>query len=134
MVTIEEIATAMAHRIVRNETAIAMAFPISRIAVRTTPAAISGASPRTVEKPVMKSTLGCCAGGPQKEGTGESGDGTVITGKVKSAILNEPSFQLQGSEHLPRLPRHLPKRAFASLMQLLFASPAKARHFSFATA
>ena len=35
-----------------------------------------------------------CAGGPQKEGTGEYVDDTVITAKVKTAILNEPSLKV----------------------------------------
>jgi len=34
-----------------------------------------------------------CAGTPQKEGTGEYVDDTVITTKVKSAILNEPTLK-----------------------------------------
>jgi hyperosmotically inducible protein len=42
---------------------------------------------------LFASTLGC-AGGPQKEGTGEYVDDTIITGKVKSAILNEPSLKV----------------------------------------
>ena len=41
---------------------------------------------------VLASMLGC-AGGPQKEGTGEYVDDTVITTKVKSAIFNEPSLK-----------------------------------------
>lgn len=35
-----------------------------------------------------------CAGGPQREGTGEYVDDTVITTKVKAAILNEPSLKV----------------------------------------
>jgi len=35
-----------------------------------------------------------CAGGPQKESTGEYVDDTVITTKVKTAILNEPSLKV----------------------------------------
>jgi osmotically-inducible protein OsmY len=42
---------------------------------------------------LLASMLGC-AGGPQKEGTGEYIDDTVITTKVKSAILNEPSLKV----------------------------------------
>jgi osmotically-inducible protein OsmY len=42
---------------------------------------------------LFASTLGC-ASGPQKEGTGEYVDDTVITTKVKSAILNEPSLKV----------------------------------------
>lgn len=34
-----------------------------------------------------------CAGTPQKEGTGEYVDDTVITTKVKAAILNEPTLK-----------------------------------------
>ena len=35
-----------------------------------------------------------CAGGPQKESTGEYIDDTVITTRVKSAILNEPTLKV----------------------------------------
>ncbi len=35
-----------------------------------------------------------CASTPKQEGTGEYVDDTVITGKVKSAILNEPSLKV----------------------------------------
>jgi len=42
---------------------------------------------------LLASMLGC-AGGPQKEGTGEYVDDTVITTKVKAAILNEPSLKV----------------------------------------
>jgi len=35
-----------------------------------------------------------CASGPQKEGTGEYVDDTVITTKVKAAIVNEPSLKV----------------------------------------
>jgi len=35
-----------------------------------------------------------CASTPKQEGTGEYGDDTVITGKVKSAILNEPTLKV----------------------------------------
>lgn len=42
---------------------------------------------------LLASALGC-AGGPQKEGTGEYIDDTVITTKVKTAILNEPSLKI----------------------------------------
>jgi hyperosmotically inducible protein len=34
-----------------------------------------------------------CAGTPQKEGTGEYVDDTVITTKVKSAIFSEPTLK-----------------------------------------
>ena len=34
-----------------------------------------------------------CAGTPQKEGTGEYVDDTVITGKVKAMILKEPTLK-----------------------------------------
>jgi len=34
-----------------------------------------------------------CAGTPTREGTGEYVDDTVITGKVKLAILNEPTLK-----------------------------------------
>ena len=34
-----------------------------------------------------------CASGPQKEGTGEYIDDTVVTAKVKAAILNEPTLK-----------------------------------------
>ena len=42
---------------------------------------------------LLASALGC-AGGPQKESTAEYVDDTVITTKVKSAILNEPSLKV----------------------------------------
>jgi len=42
---------------------------------------------------LLVSMLGC-AGGPQKESTGEYVDDTVITTKVKTAILNEPSLKV----------------------------------------
>ncbi len=42
---------------------------------------------------LLASMLGC-ASGPQKEGTGEYVDDTVITTKVKAAILNEPSLKV----------------------------------------
>jgi len=35
-------------------------------------------------------TLAACASSPQKEGTGEYIDDTVITTKVKAAIINDP--------------------------------------------
>ena len=35
-----------------------------------------------------------CASTPKQEGTGEYLDDTVITGKVKSAILNEPTLKV----------------------------------------
>ncbi len=35
-----------------------------------------------------------CAGTPQREGTGEYVDDTVITTKVKAAILNEPTLKV----------------------------------------
>ncbi|MFN7570920.1 MAG: BON domain-containing protein [Betaproteobacteria bacterium] len=35
-----------------------------------------------------------CASTPQTEGTGEYVDDTVITSKVKAAILNEPSLKV----------------------------------------
>jgi osmotically-inducible protein OsmY len=41
---------------------------------------------------LMASLLGC-AGTPGKEATGEYFDDTVITGKVKAAIFNEPSLK-----------------------------------------
>ena len=39
------------------------------------------------------SLLGCAAG-PKQEGTGEYVDDSVITGKVKAAILDEPSLKV----------------------------------------
>lgn len=42
---------------------------------------------------VLATLLGC-ASGPQREGTGEYVDDTVITTKVKAAILNEPSLKV----------------------------------------
>jgi len=42
---------------------------------------------------LLASMLGC-AGGAQKESTAEYVDDTVITTKVKSAILNEPSLKV----------------------------------------
>jgi osmotically-inducible protein OsmY len=41
---------------------------------------------------VMAATLGC-ASTAKHEGTGEYLDDTVITGKVKAAILNEPTLK-----------------------------------------
>jgi osmotically-inducible protein OsmY len=41
---------------------------------------------------LVASLLGC-AGTRTQEGTGEYFDDTVITGKVKAAILNEPSLK-----------------------------------------
>ena len=41
---------------------------------------------------MMAVTLGC-ASTAQKEGTGEYIDDTVITGKVKTAIFNEPTLK-----------------------------------------
>jgi osmotically-inducible protein OsmY len=41
---------------------------------------------------LMAVTLGC-ASTAQKEGTGEYVDDTVITGKVKAAIFNEPTLK-----------------------------------------
>lgn len=35
-----------------------------------------------------------CASGPQKEGTGEYVDDTLITTKVKAAILNDPKLKV----------------------------------------
>lgn len=35
-----------------------------------------------------------CASTPKQEGTGEYMDDTVITGKVKAAILNEPTLKV----------------------------------------
>jgi osmotically-inducible protein OsmY len=37
-------------------------------------------------------TAGGCASTPKQEGTGEYVDDTVVTSKVKAAILNEPSL------------------------------------------
>ena len=37
--------------------------------------------------------LGACAGSPTREGTGEYVDDTVITTKVKAAVLNEPTLK-----------------------------------------
>ena len=42
---------------------------------------------------LLVSMLGC-ASTPQREGTGEYVDDTVITTKVKAAILNEPSLKV----------------------------------------
>ena len=42
---------------------------------------------------LLASMLGC-AGGPQKESTAEYVDDSVITTKVKAAILNEPSLKV----------------------------------------
>ena len=42
---------------------------------------------------LLASMLGC-ASGPQREGTGEYVDDTVITTKVKTAILNEPTLKV----------------------------------------
>jgi osmotically-inducible protein OsmY len=41
---------------------------------------------------LMATALGC-ASTPKQEGTGEYVDDTVITGKVKTAIFNEPSLK-----------------------------------------
>ena len=41
---------------------------------------------------VLAVTLGC-ASSPKQEGTGEYVDDTVITGKVKAAILGEPTLK-----------------------------------------
>ena len=37
--------------------------------------------------------LAACAGSPTREGTGEYIDDTVITTKVKAAVLNEPTLK-----------------------------------------
>ena len=42
---------------------------------------------------LMATALGCASTAKQ-EGTGEYVDDTIITGKVKSAILNEPSLKV----------------------------------------
>jgi osmotically-inducible protein OsmY len=42
---------------------------------------------------LLASMLGC-AGGPQKESTAEYVDDSIITTKVKSAILQEPSLKV----------------------------------------
>ncbi len=42
---------------------------------------------------LLVSMLGC-AGTPQREGTGEYIDDSVITTKVKTAIFNEPSLKV----------------------------------------
>jgi osmotically-inducible protein OsmY len=42
---------------------------------------------------LMATALGCASTAKQ-EGTGEYVDDTVITGKVKSAILNEPTLKV----------------------------------------
>lgn len=39
------------------------------------------------------STLAACAGSPTREGTGEYVDDTIITAKVKAAVLNEPTLK-----------------------------------------
>ena len=41
----------------------------------------------------LVSAMGC-AGTPQKEGTGEYVDDTLITAKVKAAILNSPDLKV----------------------------------------
>ena len=38
-------------------------------------------------------TLAACAGSPTREGTGEYIDDTVITTKIKAAVLNEPTLK-----------------------------------------
>ncbi len=38
-------------------------------------------------------TLAACAGSPTREGTGEYVDDTLITTKVKAAVLNEPTLK-----------------------------------------
>jgi osmotically-inducible protein OsmY len=38
-------------------------------------------------------TLGACAATPTSEGTGQYLDDTVITAKVKAAVLNEPTLK-----------------------------------------
>lgn len=43
---------------------------------------------------VLLATMLGCASGPQKEGTGEYVDDSVITAKVKTAIFNEPTLKV----------------------------------------
>lgn len=43
---------------------------------------------------VALASVAGCAFTPKQEGTGEYVDDTVITGKVKSAILNEPTLKV----------------------------------------
>lgn len=40
---------------------------------------------------IVAGALGACASTPKSEGTGEYVDDTVLTAKVKTALLNEPS-------------------------------------------
>ena len=47
----------------------------------------------TVVPAVLLATLLGCASTPTREGTGEYVDDTVITAKVKAAVLNEPSLK-----------------------------------------
>lgn len=42
---------------------------------------------------LLLATMLGCAASPKQEGTGEYIDDTVITGKVKAAILGEPSLK-----------------------------------------
>ena len=42
---------------------------------------------------VAVSTLAACAGSPTREGTGEYVDDTVITTKVKAAVINDASLK-----------------------------------------
>ncbi len=42
----------------------------------------------------MLASAAGCAGTPQKEGTGEYVDDTLITTKVKAAILNNPALKV----------------------------------------
>src|SRR3990167_264889 len=47
----------------------------------------------TIILAVMLATVIGCASTPKKEGTGEYIDDSVITTKVKAAVLNEPSLK-----------------------------------------
>lgn len=47
----------------------------------------------TIIPVILLATLLGCASTPKKEGTGEYIDDTVITAKVKAAVLNEPSLK-----------------------------------------
>ena len=42
---------------------------------------------------LLMATALCCAATAKQEGTGEYVDDTVITGKVKTAIFNEPTLK-----------------------------------------
>jgi BON domain len=63
----------------------ASGHPVPRPSTRSHPLSLAALT-------LSLAVLSACAGSPRSEGTGEYVDDSVITAKVKSAVLNEPGL------------------------------------------